>query len=114
MIEIWFKKQGNNYSKIKISGHSVTRNDFLKSEKIEEKIGLNVICAAVSILTQSLYIYCKEKGAVKSEKISNGLLEFELNKINSNTNTVFEMVEMGLLNLKIQYPKEILIEYLEE
>lgn len=113
MIQIQLTKKDNHYKKLKVSGHSITEKNFLKSEKIEEKIGDNVLCAAVSVLTQSLYIFCKKKELIFTEKMSDGFLEFDLNKSVMESNSAFEMVEMGLLNLRDQYPKEIEIAYLK-
>ena len=115
MIQIQILKTGENFKKLKVSGHAVTKKDnkgYFKSEKIEERIGENIICAAVSVLSQSFYLFCKKKEIVVYEKISNGFLEFEIEDLKVEIKSAFEMAEIGLINLRDQYPNEIVIVYI--
>ena len=129
MISVQITKSNTNYVGIQVSGHSIVKKDSnrgffqkilerfenrsLKSEKIEERVGENVVCAGVSVLAQSLFIFCKNNDFVKSENIADGFLKFDLIKFGIESNSAFKMVEMGLKNLQEQYPKEIEIVYLK-
>lgn len=71
------------------------------------KPGENILCAAVSALTQSLVIHLKKRNNVKALKMEKGYLEFEISNPGNNSNIASELVLEGLLDLEIQYPELI-------
>lgn len=102
MIEIEVFYHENFFQKLIVQGHA---------SEIFGKKGKNTLCAAVSVLTQTLYLHYKQNGFIQTESIKDGYLEFSLNNQNSETNLSFETIHIGLKNIQIQYPNEIKLIY---
>ncbi|MCB1191849.1 MAG: ribosomal-processing cysteine protease Prp [Leptospiraceae bacterium] len=71
--------------------------------------GNNILCAAISVLSQTLYIYAKKKSWLTFEKVAHdGFLEMVFNKQSSyEINLAVGMVLEGINNLLKQYPNDI-------
>jgi len=87
------------YTGLKLTGHAPTSFG---------SPGENVLCAAVSVLSQTLYLYCKKNYTVFNERIEKGFLAFSLEK-NQFSSVPFEMFLEGITNLELQYPESIFI-----
>lgn len=74
--------------------------------------GNNLICCAVGILVQSLYLFCKKENLLTKETVSEGELDLEFILENQNllVNAI-DLVLTGLENLQKQYADEIKIVY---
>ncbi|MBP7283843.1 MAG: ribosomal-processing cysteine protease Prp [Leptospiraceae bacterium] len=97
IIEIKKDKKGN-YTGLKSEGHAP--DSFGKQ-------GTNVLCAAVSVLVQTLYLHLKIMSNVSHETIRKGFLSLEVSETNKDTNLTFEVIMTGIHNLFKQYPEEI-------
>jgi len=97
IIEIKKDKKGN-YTGLISRGHAP--DSFGKQ-------GNNILCAAVSILVQTLYLHLKIMSNVSHETIRKGFLELEVSETNKETNLTFEVIMTGIHNLFKQYPEEI-------
>jgi uncharacterized protein YsxB (DUF464 family) len=97
VIEIRKDKKGN-YLGLKSEGHA---------PKSFGKQGNNILCAAVSILVQTLYLHLKIMSNVSRETIRKGFLELEVLKTSKDTNLAFKVIMTGIHNLFKQYPEEI-------
>ena len=98
MIHIQYKIENSFYSFLKVEGHAPS--SFGKS-------GENVLCSAVSVLAQTLYLVLDESRNVGSKRIEKGNLELYLSHPNETTNIQFEFFLKGIFNLQNQY-KDIL------
>ncbi|TGK28940.1 ribosomal-processing cysteine protease Prp [Leptospira gomenensis] len=100
MIRIRIAQQGELYSSLESEGHSPASLG---------KKGENLLCSAVSVLVQTLYLFLLQSGKVKPAEIRDGYLRFEVlpSENDALIHTSFELVLSGLKNLKRQYPKEI-------
>lgn len=96
-IEIVKDKKGN-YIGLVCQGHAP--DSFGKK-------GNNILCAAVSVLVQTLHSHIKIMSNVSCETIRKGFLEFEVLKTSKETNLSFEVILTGIHNLFRQYPEEI-------
>ncbi|MCE9499540.1 MAG: ribosomal-processing cysteine protease Prp [Leptospira sp.] len=102
MIEISIEETNGNYRGIKIEGHAP--EDFGKN-------GNNILCAAVSVLGQTLHLHLRKKDLVSEEKIEKGFLQFRISdQQQESANSAFEVIIGGLRNLEAQYPEEIRIQ----
>jgi len=99
LIEISIEEIGGNYKGITIEGHA--------PEEFGKK-GNNILCAAVSVLGQTLHLHLQKEELVSEEKIEKGYLKFKVKDGNpEKINTVFKVIIDGLENLQGQYPEEI-------
>lgn len=99
MIAICIHKNASeNYSYFKITGHAPV--EFGRP-------GENLLCSAVSVLTQSLVLYYQKKEVVKIKALEKGFLEFELHSADSETDIAAQVIVEGLLDLQKQYPEYI-------
>ncbi|MCB1157945.1 MAG: ribosomal-processing cysteine protease Prp [Leptospiraceae bacterium] len=98
MIEIQVEFRDLNYSSFQVSGHAPGQK------------GNNVLCSAVSALSQSLFFFLELKGRVKEKKIQEGFLYFSVfvEEVELVKNA-FEQALCGLQNLEKQFPEEIQI-----
>ena len=94
MIQIQYKIEKSFYSYLKVEGHAPSTFG---------KIGENILCSAVSVLAQTLYLLLDESGNVSAKKIEKGTLEMTISHPNEITNTQFEFFLRGTLNLQNQY-----------
>ncbi len=99
MIIIEIKKdKKRNYTGLISQGHAP--NSFGKK-------GNNILCAAVSVLVQTLFLHLKIMSNVSRETIREGFLELEVSKTNKETNFSFAVIMTGIHNLIKQHPEEI-------
>ncbi|EMF80203.1 PF04327 family protein [Leptospira weilii serovar Topaz str. LT2116] len=99
MIRIRIIHNGKFYSSLESEGHSPTSLG---------KKGENILCSAVSVLVQTLYLYLLQSGKVRPAEIRDGYLRFEvLAEQDALIQNSFDLILSGLKNLKDQYPKEI-------
>ncbi len=99
LIRIRIIHNGKFYSSLESEGHSPT---YLG------KKGENLLCSAVSVLVQTLYLYLLQSGKVRPAEIRDGYLRFEvLAEQDALIQNSFDLILSGLKNLKDQYPKEI-------
>lgn len=98
MIQIQYKIEKSFYKYLKVEGHAPST--FGKS-------GENILCSAVSVLAQTLYLLLDESGNVSAKNIEKGNMEVTIFHPNETTNTQFEFFLRGTLNLQKQY-KDIL------
>ncbi|XDD49481.1 ribosomal-processing cysteine protease Prp [Leptospira sp. WS92.C1] len=99
MIAIRITRKEDLYSSLESEGHSPTSLG---------KKGENLLCSAVSVLVQTLYLHLLQTGNVQPAEIRDGYLRFEiLPKDSVLIHNSFDLILSGLRNLKNQYPKEI-------
>ncbi len=82
------------YTYLKVEGHAP--NTFGKQ-------GENILCSAVSALTQTLVLALHEDGNLHNQSIEKGIIEFTIPSPNSKTNIQFETILNGIWNLQKQY-----------
>jgi uncharacterized protein YsxB (DUF464 family) len=99
MITITVKKEDGKYVGLKSEGHA--------SQGFGVN-GKNILCAAISTLTQSLCFFLEEKNLVLRVIIDNskGILDFT-NTPNEVSQACYEMTLNTINILKNQYPEEI-------
>ena len=71
------------------------------------KSGENILCSAVSVLAQTLYLLLEESNNIANKMIEKGNLELIISQPNKTTNIQFEFFLRGIFNLQKQY-KDIL------
>ncbi|MBW0432187.1 ribosomal-processing cysteine protease Prp [Leptospira yasudae] len=98
MIRIRITRNGEFYSSLESEGHSPVSLG---------KKGENLLCSAVSVLVQTLYLHLLQSGKAKPAEIADGYLRFEVLQQDALIQTSFDLVLTGLKNLKSQYPTEI-------
>lgn len=99
MIIIDFRKnESENFFYFKITGHSPAS---LGSP------GENLLCAAVSVLGQSLLLYLQKKEVVKIQNLEKGFLEFHLTETDKELDIAVDVIVEGLMDLQRQYPEII-------
>ncbi|EMY79371.1 PF04327 family protein [Leptospira weilii serovar Ranarum str. ICFT] len=98
MIRIRITRFGEFYSSLESEGHSPVSLG---------KKGENLLCSAVSVLVQTLYLHLLQSGKVKPAEIADGYLRFEVLGQDVLIQNSFDLILSGLKNLKDQYPKEI-------
>ncbi|EMJ92637.1 ribosomal-processing cysteine protease Prp [Leptospira alstonii] len=98
MIRIRITRFGEFYSSLESEGHSPASLG---------KKGENLLCSAVSVLVQTLYLHLLQSGKVKPAEIADGYLRFEVLGQDALIQNSFDLILSGLKNLKGQYPKEI-------
>lgn len=98
LIRIRITRTGEFYSSLESEGHS--------SISLGKK-GENLLCSAVSVLVQTLYLYLLQSGKTKPAEIRDGYLRFEVLGQDVLIQNSFDLVLSGLKNLKNQYPTEI-------
>lgn len=98
MIKIYLKKGNQYYTGLKITGHAPS---------LFGKKGENILCAGVSVLVQTLYLYLKEKGNILTEEVKKGYLDFSILSSGEETQKSFDLILTGIRDLKTQYPEFI-------
>jgi uncharacterized protein YsxB (DUF464 family) len=98
LIQIQYKIEKTFYSYLKVEGHAPATFG---------KTGENILCSAVSVLAQTLYLLLDESGKLGAKKIEKGNIEVTISHPNETSNTQFEFFLRGTLNLQKQY-KDIL------
>jgi len=98
LIQIQYKIEKSFYNYLKVEGHAPST--FGKS-------GENILCSAVSVLAQTLYLLLDESDNLSAKNIEKGNMEMTISRPNEITNTQFEFFLCGTLNLQKQY-KDIL------
>lgn len=94
MIQVLYKKENLNYSYLKVEGHAPSTFG---------KKGENILCSAVSALTQTLVLALHEDENLQTKSLEKGIVEFSIPKPSGKTNIQFEMILNGILNLQKQY-----------
>jgi uncharacterized protein YsxB (DUF464 family) len=99
MITITIQKDGNKYVGYKSEGHA---------SAIYGNAGNNVLCAAISILSQSLLYHLDDQKILIESSIdkNKGILEFT-NTPNEVSQICYEMTINTINILQAQYPEEI-------
>ncbi|EPG73406.1 PF04327 family protein [Leptospira fainei serovar Hurstbridge str. BUT 6] len=72
--------------------------------------GSNLLCAAVGVLIQSLYLHLRKEGKAGPAEVRDGFLKFKILAGLENdpvVRTSFALVRDGLENLRDQYSSEI-------
>lgn len=91
--------RNSNYLGLKVTGHA------LKFFNIR---GVNTLCAAVSVLAQTLLVYLiEQKKELSVQKVTSGYLEFKLKEAHPELNSNFELILNGIRIFKDKYPKDI-------
>ncbi|PJZ59150.1 ribosomal-processing cysteine protease Prp [Leptospira barantonii] len=98
MIRIRITRLREFYSSLESEGHSPA--------SLGTK-GENLLCSAVSVLVQTLYLHLLQSGKAKPAEIRDGYLRFEVLGQDALIQNSFDLILSGLKNLKSQYPKEI-------
>lgn len=105
MIRIQVSKRYNFYTGLKVEGHASAKFG---------KQGNNILCAAVSAITQTLIMYLQTHDLLASFKAEKGLSKIECKKTyfgQLKINHAFDFVLVGLQDLQDTYPEEIEIVY---
>jgi hypothetical protein len=96
---IFIKHIGGNFAGIQIEGHSPSS---LGSK------GENLLCAGVSTLVQSVHTFLATKKVLQMEVKQDGVLRFLIRTGEEDRfQELLQMVELGMTNLKTQYPTAI-------
>lgn len=98
MIKIRLFQGDTYYTGLQTTGHAPT---------LMGKKGENILCAGISTLAQTLYIYLKERNYLRKGEIKNGYLEFTVKTPDEQTQQAFELVLTGFRDLQQQYPDYI-------
>ncbi|TGK00183.1 ribosomal-processing cysteine protease Prp [Leptospira langatensis] len=101
MIRIRILRKGEEILGLESSGHA---------SKMHGSKGENLLCAAVGVLVQTLYLHLHQEGFTEEAAIGDGLLNFKIRserKKDPIVLTSFALIRSGLENLKEQYPSEI-------
>lgn len=69
------------------------------------------LCAAVSCLSQSVYLALEELHSATIKNAECGLFEVLVTRDNKNTRAILQVLKLGLIDLAKQYPKEISVRY---
>ncbi len=104
MIQIQYKLEKSFYKYLKVEGHAPST--FGKS-------GENILCSAVSVLAQTLYLLLDKSGNLGAKNIEKGNMEVTISHPNETTNTQFEFFLQGTLALQKQYKDILNIKKLE-
>lgn len=68
--------------------------------------GKDIVCSAVSALSQSTLLALQEVSDVDVMNIEDYFL-FQINDINEITKAMFTVLKLGLLQIEMQYPKHL-------
>ena len=103
MIRLVIYKNKGLYSGLDCEGHS----SRLSGEK-----GNNIVCAAVSAVLQTLFLYLKKEKCIDAVKISDGVLLFRLVEIRNPKLSIlvdqaFNMTLVGMEAISKEHPNEI-------
>jgi uncharacterized protein YsxB (DUF464 family) len=104
LIQIQYKLEKSFYKYLKVEGHAPST--FGKS-------GENILCSAVSVLAQTLYLLLDKSGNLGAKNIEKGNMEVTISQPNETTNTQFEFFLQGTLALQKQYKDILNIKKLE-
>ncbi len=88
-------------TKVKVLGHS-PKEMGMKGE--------NLLCAGVSVLTQSVFLYFWNEKKIKNYSKKDGLLEFEIIQSAPEDMAVLKVLILGFQNLQTQHPNLLSIE----
>lgn len=105
MTTIKVKKVLGNYLEISFEGHV---------SKKHGKHGKNIVCAAISMLSQTALKYLESIGSIDEYTVSDGYLKFTTKKRFINCiriNAIFDYMITGLKDLAEQYPDEVKLVY---
>ncbi|MCC5816234.1 MAG: ribosomal-processing cysteine protease Prp [Leptospira sp.] len=110
MIEIELYTREGIFTGLKSSGHA--------SLDLGNR-GSNPLCAGVSVLLQTLFLYLNKQKLVEKVVKQDGLLAFHLVEIRNPKLTItidqaFQMVIVGLEELVKEHPEEVRIKLVEE
>jgi uncharacterized protein YsxB (DUF464 family) len=94
LIRVLYKKENLGYSYLKVEGHAPSTFG---------KKGENILCSAISALTQTLVLALQQDGNLQTKSLENGILEFAIPEPSEKTNIQFEIILNGILNLQKQY-----------
>ncbi|MEM7180848.1 MAG: ribosomal-processing cysteine protease Prp [Spirochaetota bacterium] len=100
MIEVSLFSENALYIGLQVSGHAPTTYGAK---------GQNILCAAVSVLVQTLHLHFTKKGLIDRDRVTKGFLEFSLLSTDRLTQESFELLLTGIADLQLQYPEEIKI-----
>ena len=73
--------------------------------------GQDLVCAAVSVLTQTLGLFLKKEKLLQKEIVEEGFLLLETVSLNEQVKSSVDMTLTGLETLRNQYPEKIEIIY---
>ncbi|MBP2033005.1 uncharacterized protein YsxB (DUF464 family) [Clostridium algifaecis] len=107
MIKVNFKRKSGNLVSVKLKGHA---------DSVSE--GYDLVCCAVSVLSQSILIGITEVLKLKANySIDDGFLSFSLENMSANdikkSQVLMETMLLGLKKIEISYGEYINI-FLEE
>jgi len=101
LISAEFRREDHFFVQLTVQGHSPDSYG---------KKGENLVCAAVSMLTQTLVLYLLKKNKLEFSELQNGFLKILLKEPDIQTESCMEMVLTGLEKLKTQEPDLIVIQ----
>ncbi len=110
MIRLVVYKNKGLYTGLDCEGHSSKSN----GEK-----GSNLVCAAVSALLQTLFLYLKNEKLIDSVKMSDGLLYFRLTEIRNPklailVDQAFKMIWIGMESIAQDHSGDIELQQVED
>ncbi len=98
MISLRLLKTKAKYTNFSLVGHSPTSLG---------KMGENLLCAGVSTLSQSCFLYLQKKGLLREVIWQKGRLEFQITSPCVESEVVIDLLLTGMWDLKKQYPEWI-------
>ncbi len=101
MIRIKILRNRDGIFGLESSGHA---------SRIHGSKGQNLLCAAVGVLVQTLYLHLSKEGFAEEAAIGDGVLDFKIRLGKESDPVVLTSVNLiqdGLENLREQYPSEI-------
>jgi uncharacterized protein YsxB (DUF464 family) len=110
LIEIKIHKKQGLFVGLSSTGHA-SRESGLRGE--------NLVCAGVSTLLQTLFLYLKKEKIVEKSRLNPGELEFTLSQVRNPKLSIlidqaFQMTILGLESLQKDHPESILLQFLED
>lgn len=98
MISLRLVKSHGKYKSLRLEGHAPA--SFGSS-------GENILCAGVSVLSQSCFLYLQKNDLLREIVWEKGRLGFQITKPSSESEICMEILVTGMQDLKDQYPKWI-------
>jgi len=98
LISLRLLKTKERYTSFSLLGHAPTSLG---------KMGENLLCAGVSALSQSCFLYLQKKELLREVTWQKGKLEFEISSPCLESEVALDILLTGMQDLKKQYPEWI-------
>lgn len=79
---------------------------FISGHAKYDEYGYDIVCSAISALSQSIAMAIKKHGKAKI-RFTNGWANVELKEFSKETEILIDVLRMGLLEIEKEYPKHL-------